>query len=69
MLLYFTYNEQGFETAKTETESGDPITLDEIRFIFDFATHDLFRGYCQSFQIYTETGALIFDSLFMKEAA
>jgi hypothetical protein len=62
MKLYYVYDAQGFMTAKTETDSGDPIYSHEIDIIHEMAGHDLLKGFCSSYQIYLETGELIFNS-------
>lgn len=56
MDYYLSYG-RGFTDAKL----GE--ACDEMDFLIVFAEHDRSMGFCENFQIYDETGNVVFESL------
>lgn len=66
--LFLTYDNRGFEAAKLESKDACPLSIFQIHFLITYATHDLEKGFCKSFQIYGINGEILYNSE-KKEAA
>lgn len=60
--LFLTYDNRGFEVAKQESKDACPLSLSRLEWLIEYASHDLDKGFCESFQIYGINGEIIFNS-------
>jgi hypothetical protein len=66
MNLFMSYDNYGFKAALdygTDEHFNREHTLaEQLEQLLDHASWDLYKGFCKSFQVYTEDGELIFNS-------
>lgn len=60
--LFLSYDYLGFAVAKIDGDISCPLTLSQISTLIDYASHDLNKGFCKSFQIYGIDGDIIYNS-------
>lgn len=70
--LFMSYDNSGFEEAKklgTDKHFNNSHTLTEqLEQLIVMGNHDLFKCFCSSYEIYDESGALVFRNS-LKDAA
>jgi hypothetical protein len=60
--LILAYDNQDFKDASKEAALACVVPHDQLIGLIEYAKHDYQKGFCKSFQIYKETGELIYTT-------